>query len=613
MTAARARTLLACGGLVLAAASAQSAENPMQVHSQARYVHRINLYDKSGKIIDPASRDAAAYSAQATCGRCHNYSAISSGHHWNATRADAAHGRPGQPWIIADERTATQIPVSYRPWPNVFSPGELELDEATMLDLFGRHMPGGGPGESHDGAAKWAVTGNLEVDCFVCHAAETQPVDRDKWIDQLKKHNYAWASLAAAELGRVSGAAKDLPEDWDPDFPPIGMEDLEGPSVQYDRSRFDADGKVFLDLTRHAPVENCMTCHSFRQVGEGAVPEWQSHQDIHIAQGLRCTDCHSNGIIHEIVRGFEGESAMHPSGAFASTLTCAGCHIGASGEGLRVEGTLGGTHAAPNPGHEGIPPLHFASMSCTSCHSGPWPEARTTAVQTSMAHSLGIASTTRVDSTPPHIVEPVFLRDAVSGKIAPHRMMHPQFWAWLSGDVLEPLLPEAALKAAPSAFPAKGEPWDEARVVAALEALAKAAPEGATAAFVALGKLHVLEGGKLAARDHAKAAAVTGPIGLNVRPAAPAIGSRGCMDCHSSDAPMMWGEVSVAHGVQLGTHVAATMIELRGDDARLHQAWALSFKGRSAFKVWAFAMVGLVGLVLLSGGTRAVERLGRRR
>ena len=50
-------------------------------------------------------------------------------------------------------------------------------------------------------------------------------------------------------------------------------------------------------------------------------------------------------------------------------LTCEGCH---------AEGNAMG---APHPDHEGIPPVHFAKMTCTACHSGPLPETEHAAVQ----------------------------------------------------------------------------------------------------------------------------------------------------------------------------------------------------------------------------------------
>ena len=118
-----------------------------QTHSRGRYVHWIDLYDAKNRRIDPTAPDAPPYSPKTTCGRCHDYREIAHGYHFNAVHQDAASGRPGEPWIWTDVRTGTQIPLSYRGWAGTYDPRDLGISYWDFVLHFGRHLPGGGPGE----------------------------------------------------------------------------------------------------------------------------------------------------------------------------------------------------------------------------------------------------------------------------------------------------------------------------------------------------------------------------------------------------------------------------------------------------------------------------------
>jgi len=76
-----------------------------------------------------------------------------------------------------------------------------------------------------------------------------------------------------------------------------------------------------------------------------------------------------------------------------ASLTCQGCHMGTGG--TETGTALGGRNAAPRPVHNGLPTLHFDKLSCTACHSGPYPSEQATTVLTSMAHRLGVESYNR--------------------------------------------------------------------------------------------------------------------------------------------------------------------------------------------------------------------------
>ena len=67
--------------------------------------------------------------------------------HFNAMEQDAVQGRRGEPWVWVDTRTGTQLPLSYRGWRGTYDPRHLGISEWEFVLQFGRHMPGGGPGE----------------------------------------------------------------------------------------------------------------------------------------------------------------------------------------------------------------------------------------------------------------------------------------------------------------------------------------------------------------------------------------------------------------------------------------------------------------------------------
>jgi hypothetical protein len=117
----------------------------------------------------------------------------------------------------------------------------------------------------------------------------------------------------------------------------------------------------------------------------GKKPEkWSQDEDVHLTAGLKCVDCHRNGLQHNIVRGYDREAAVSGNEMAAAT-SCRGCHLGDE-NGRRPEG---GRLGAPVPEHKGIPTIHFDKLTCTACHSGPWPGDKTLLAKTSRAHRLG--------------------------------------------------------------------------------------------------------------------------------------------------------------------------------------------------------------------------------
>lgn len=408
-----------------------SADAPelLRTDSRAPYVHRITLYDHDGVAISPTDEPAKPYSPRATCGKCHNYAEISHGWHFNASDANTLPGRPGEPWFLVDEKTGGVQAISGRGWPGTQKPADAGLTNWRFVKRFGHHLPGGGFGEPPDEVIKkspervrWGISGKLEIDCMVCHAADQQH-DPTEAARQIEKENFRWIPTLALGLGVLRGEARRLPDDWDPDLPASpDYPDRKAPELIYDKMRFDADDRVLFSITRRVPNERCYFCHTPRIVGELAPDAWETDQDVHLAAGLLCVDCHRHGEDHMITRGYDGEACKMLEPAKAS-LSCRGCHLGLADAGS-MAAALGGRLRAPFPEHEGFPPLHFEKLSCTVCHSGPWPHATTVPVQTAAAHGLGIATRDRTATTPPLIAAPAFVRQD-NEVIVPMRLTAP--------------------------------------------------------------------------------------------------------------------------------------------------------------------------------------------
>ncbi len=248
-----------------------------------------------------------------------------------------------------------------------------------------------------------------------------------------------------------------------------------GPSVRYLPQLFDSKQRVFLDIALRPADRRCLACHSVAPA-QGAKVDFD--EDVHTSFGLLCVDCHRNGLDHDMVRGDEAEAASHPYSQ-AADFTCAGCHLGREPEkgGRGWSGRLG----APYPRHAGIPPVHFQRLTCTVCHSGPLPADEPLRVRTSRANRLGIFGIARWATDRPVILEAVPRRNA-SGKIAPHRLMWPAYWAEERAGVTLPLAPERVLEVSGGVLDAS------ATVAAVLDALAGVVEAGERPALLAGGK-----------------------------------------------------------------------------------------------------------------------------
>lgn len=445
-TILRPASILSILAFLIFTGTAFASTNPSKwAGSRVSPVHQIPLRDEYNQLIVPTETSPLPFSARYSCAPCHDYNIVKGGWHFNAA-ADVPPGRPGEPWILLDERTGTQIPLSYRPWKGMWNPVALGLSNWDFTLLFGRHFPGGSVAEPADGEmtpeSRWNVSGKIEINCLGCHNA-SRVQNPSEWAKQVLRENFRWAATAASGLGEVGGMSSRLRPTWDLfDGPnPDDSEWAVAPSVKYNRAFFDSKHRVFLDLNYKPDDARCLACHSSAPAGQA---KRDFDDDVHTAAGIKCAECHRNDLSHAMVRGYEGEGGLNPAAA-GEDFTCRGCHLGGETAGGKtiIPGRLG----APRPVHQGLPEVHLKRLNCTVCHSGPLPAKETSRVRTARANRLGIFGVADWSTELPSIGEPVYVRDA-NKKLAPNRVVWPAYWAKISGKSLTPLKPADVLAVA---------------------------------------------------------------------------------------------------------------------------------------------------------------------
>ena len=582
--------------------------------SRAHPVHLIPLMTEEGEKVASDDDPLLPFSTKETCGECHSYATVSKGWHFNAADSDLGvegHGRVGQPWILADARTGIQIPISYRPWPGVFKPEEVGLNSRLFLRIFGRHTPGGGigevPSENPEEVMRSMVSGYLEANCFACHDGDPGH-NQAEYAGQSLRENFRWAAAATCSFAKVTGSAKDMPDMYDPMMPePPEDPKLVPPGITYRANTFGDDGSVLLDIQREVPNHRCYFCHSDLYMESEHTEKWTADEDVHLKAGMTCVDCHRNGIDHNIVRGYEGEVSDN---VMATRSSCKGCHLPEDSLTAIPEA---GRFGAPVPEHRGLPPVHFEKVSCTGCHSGPWPGAETYLTKTSMAHRLGTQGVNKSAEALPHIFSPVFATQK-NGKIAPHKLIWPAYWATAEDQNIAPIAFDTVTKVvvpilADTNRPASGD-WSEVtaeHIAKALAALGKSVK--IKAVYVSGGSLYSLgDSGELEQEaDHPAAKPYMWPIAHSVRPAAQSLGIRYCTDCHATDAPFFFGDVAVDGPGDLMDGATRKMVEFQDLDGTYAKLFAMSFVFRPMLKIVSLCSCAVLGLVLLLYGLRALR------
>jgi nitrate/TMAO reductase-like tetraheme cytochrome c subunit len=581
-------------------------------------VHLIKLYDENDHVIKLDDSPLMPFSTRNTCGKCHGYEKIRHGWHFNAADSGSVAGRVGEPWILVDRQAAVQAPLSYRGWQGTHTPQAFGLSTLQFMAAFGRHLPGGGTGENEDAQdpqeyLRWQVSGKLEANCQSCHNADPAQSPAEYGV-QVMRQNFRWAATASSGFATVQGSAAEMPDNYDLySAVPAERSDRVPPTVHFNASRFDVSGRVLFNVVRKIPPSQCYFCHSSKVANVTGAERWEKEEDVHIAAGMICVDCHRNGVDHNMARGYEGEAGATGKRSIAS-LTCKGCHLGAEVDGSPPVGK----RRAPAPLHIGIPPVHFDKLSCTTCHSGSWPSENTFLVKTSRAHALGIPKASKDDDALPQIATPVFAK-LPDGVYAPVNMIWPAFWAYRHEGDIDPVAPAIIRPLIAGIFqkdttriPGRWPQLREDDIYGILSALLSRDSTRGQPVYVSGGKVYSQsDAGKLLARSQRIAGPYSWPIAHDVRPKSQSLGVRGCDDCHATDAAMFFGKVRIASPFVAQPDSVASMTGFQQQMPVYPWVLSMSFLFRPGLKAVILVSFAVVGLVVLLYGMRGLAHIIR--
>ena len=588
--------------------------------SRSSPLHIIKLYDPDSLQILKNDASPMPFSTRFTCGECHSYDAIRRGLHFNAHDTAVDPGRPGEPDIYVDWRNVTVIPLSYRAFPGAFRPGTVSLTTMHYLDLFGAHSSGGGIGEidslqSREDYFRWEISGHLEINCLGCHDADPR-YDPAEYSSQVQRENYRWAPTGASEMARVKGNAGRMPDNFDR-FTPLTYADIDRrmyspPAVSYDPLRFDSTSKVFFNISRKARTERCYFCHSSVYADESYGSQWKEDEDVHVSRGMACADCHTNGLDHDMVRGYRSEASERGSPSLRP-YTCEGCHI-AGKDNAAGSGRFG----APVPLHKGIPPVHFEELECTVCHSGKEPAEKAALVKTSRAHRLGLRSSSTEPELFPHVQSPVYVRNT-GGRIEPHDLIWPSYWGRKRGGEVTPLgveevrdIPADLIRLDTLLGYGRWHQLTDSAIAAVLGSFREKDSLGGQYVLVTGGKVFSLEGGKLRATDHGGADYYSWAFAHAVRPASRALGANGCSDCHSLTSDFFFGGVRVESSARSESDTLRDRVDFIGEEGMFQKVFSLTFFFRPLLKLTMVVLLLIIGLVFVIYTSKGVLLLTER-
>ncbi len=556
-------------------------------------VHRLAPRDFEDGKVSPSAALPAPFSQAKTCGQCHDVKAAHGGSHFRTglDTNDAAVSVQVEPWFWADETLGLAIPLSLHGQQGAFAPRDLGMSAFEWTKMFGRSFPGGGIGsdprameEEAGPRQRWFVTGPLEANCLACHQQD-DAYDSSEWARQVLRENFTGAAVAASGLGAVEGMNERLDGSWAAAENPDDHLFKVPQKVIYDMTRFDGKQRCVFSVGKPRS-ERCLACHA---VSEKGMPSHAIMGDVHLQRGMRCVDCHKNGMDHRI-----------------ETTSCRDCHIAPKG-------------AGPKPHHAGMPLVHFEKLSCTVCHAGVTKDGVRAQVRTARANRIGIYGRVQWATDCPYIIEPVFKRGP-DGKIAPHRMMWPSYFAVVGANgTLSAIRPDeiselAAFKEIKGAAAAGKEmadrPLTKAVVASALAELHAAKPE-TVFAFVGHGKMWTADGSNLVASANAAAEPVSWPVGHDVRPARMARGANPvkCADCHAAESGFFQAKIMPAGPIADVEAEAVSQADLMGVCAAYHAVLGTAFGMRPMLKVFLWTVFGLVCLFACAAAAVVLNKM----
>ena len=268
------------------------------------------------------------------------------------------------------------------------------------------------------------------------------------------------------------------------------------------------------------------------------------------------------------------------------------------------------------PKHPGIPTVHFDRLTCTACHSGPWPQQKTRRTKTSRAHALGTLAARKLPDALPHIVYPVFAKQQ-NDKIAPHKLLWPAFWGLLKDETVTPIKLETVRKTTAKIIakqrPQTSSGWlavSRKQIIDVLKFLSSQKSAQGRPVYICGGNLYRLDDkDNLIHAEHAAARPYLWPIAHNVRPAAQSLGVRRCEDCHSTNAPFYFGQVAIDSPLVPQKDAVKRMVDFQHLDARFVKIFAFSFVFRPWLKVVALASCAVLAAVLLLYALKALASI----
>jgi hypothetical protein len=366
--------------------------------------------------------------------------------------------------------------------------------------------------------APWNKSGVLEADCLMCH---------------LKGYN--WKVRSAALNGRKFRWAPAIGAGWadvEMGKDKKGGTVVKSVAINYGRKDI-VDLKSLGDkIVKEVPAENCWSCHNVsdtKKRGRSIDPD----RDIHLRKGVTCVTCHPSDPQHNFAKGDAALSTVRDDLDY-TMKGCRDCHLDRENK------------KAPYPAKHSFPPLHYALLSCESCHIS-YKEVPSVLMvdNATTGKTIGFPTSAflKYDRDKPRRWMPVL--KIHRGKIKPYKELVSMWWGNLdekTGVVAPIPLWKIRMMKKPKINDDNGDEKPEVNtheeIKAFLEALKQAKdkfgnPIAENPALVKGGRIYKLAGVRLTHYEDHQAETHGFSISHNVLPASQAIGANGCSDCHS--------------------------------------------------------------------------------